>query len=541
MPEQDIPVLIVGGSLVGLSTALFLRRQGIDVVLVERHPGTSIHPRTPGYNARTMELFRAAGVEQALLAAGPWQLDDSGVLWAESLTSENYRWLQPPSMHGPREDFSAVSPSKTLVLSQDKVEPALREHAGQLGADLRFNTELASFTADADGVTAVLANRSTGACSTIRARYLVAADGADSRIRSHLGINRTGPGVLAHNVSVIVRADLQEALRNKRFVICQVDNPDVSAMVRIVGDRVSLNISYHPERGETVEQFTPQRSIELTRAVAGIPDLPVEPLDVLPYQLAASVADRFTDGRVFLVGDAAHVMPPSGAFGANTGIQDAYNLAWKLAFVLHGWAGPPLLDTYQAERRPVAELTVAQALARSREWFHTDYPAGTAPPNLIDDLTLMFGYRYQSPAILADPRQPAMRGAVENPLHPTCQPGTRMPHLWFTVDGQELSTVDLWTAGLVLLTGPGGAPWRHATKQLSKRDGLPLLAYSVPDSGTFSASWPQLGITPTGAILIRPDGFIAWRTATMPAQPEHTLDQVLHQVLSTSAPCANPS
>ena len=532
MPQQDIPVLIVGGSLVGLSTALFLRRQGIEVVLVERHPGTSIHPRTPGYNARTMELFRAAGVEQALRAAGPWQLDSSGVLWAESLTSENHRWLQPPSMHGPQEDFSAVSPSNTLVLSQDKVEPALREHAGKLGADLRFNTELASFTPDVDGVTAVLANRSTGARSTVRARYLIAADGADSQIRAHLGINQTGPGALGHKVSVIVRADLREALRNKRFVICQVDNPDVSAMVRAVGDRVTLNISYHPERGETAEQFTPKRCVELTRAVAGIPDLPVEPLDVLPYQLAASVADRFTDGRVFLVGDAAHVMPPSGAFGANTGIQDAYNLAWKLAFVLHGWADSALLDTYEAERRPVAELSVAQALARSREWFHTDYRDHTAAPKLVDDLTLMFGYRYQSTAILAETPQPTRQAAFEDPVQPTCRPGTRIPHVWVTVDGQELSTVDLWAAGLVLLTGPGGAPWRHATEQLSSRDGLPLRAHQVPDSGTFSAgSWPQLGITPTGAILIRPDGFIAWRTATMPAQPEHTLEQVLHQVL----------
>jgi putative polyketide hydroxylase len=463
------------------------------------------------------------------------------VLWAESLTSDNYRWLQPPSMHGPQEDFSAVSPSNSLVLSQDKIEPALREHAGQLGADLRFNTELASFTPDGDGVAAVLANRSTGARSAVRARYLVAADGADSQIRSHLGINRTGPGVLDHKVSVIVRADLREALRNKRFVICQVDNPDVSAMVRTAGDRVSLNISYHPERGETVEQFTPQRCIELTRAAAGVPDLPVEPLDVLPFQLAASVADRFTRDRVFLVGDAAHVMPPSGAFGANAGIQDAYNLAWKLAFVLHGRAGPALLDTYEAERRPVAELTVAQALARSREWFHTDYPAHTAAPELIDDLTLMFGYRYQSTAILAETPEPSNQ-AVEDPRHPTCQPGTRMPHVWVTVDGKDQSTVDLWAAGLVLLTGPGGAPWRHATEQLRTRDGLPLLARQVPDSGTFSAgSWPQLGITPAGAILIRPDGFIAWRTATMPAQPEHVLDQVLHQVLNTSSPCARPS
>jgi putative polyketide hydroxylase len=526
MTEQDVPVLIAGGSLVGLSTALFLRRQGIEVVLVERHPGTSIHPRTPGYNARTMELFRAAGVEPALRAAGPWQLDDSGVLWAESLTSDNYHWLQPPSMHGPREDFSAVSPSNTLVLAQDKVEPALREHAEQLGADLRFHTELASVSSDDDGATAVLVDRSTGTRSTVRARYLVAADGADSSIRSRLGIDRTGPGVLDHKVGVVVRADLREALRGRSFVICQVDNPKVSAMVRIVGDRMSLNISYHPECGETVERFTPQRCVELTRAAAGIPDLPVEPLDVLPYQLAAGVADRFVDGRVFLVGDAAHVMPPSGAFGANTGIQDAYNLAWKLAYVLHGWAGPALLDTYESERRPVAELTVAQALARSREWFHTGYPAQSAV-ELLDDLTMMFGYRYRSTATLTEGCRRDEPPGVEDPRHPTCQPGTRIPHVWFSVDGQTLSTVDLWATGMVLLTGPDGHPWRRATELLSARDGLPLVAHSDTHSAL-------PGIPGTGAVLVRPDGFIAWRAESTPDEPALVLDRVLRDVLGTS-------
>ena len=162
MSEEHTPVLIVGGSLVGLSAAVFLRRQGIDVILVERHPSTSIHPRTPGYNARTMELFRAAGIEDAVRDAGPWQLNDSGLLWAETLTSANHRWLRPGNMHGPEDDFSEVSPSDFVALAQDKLELVLREAAERLGADCRYNTELVSFTPDADGVTAILTDRNTG-------------------------------------------------------------------------------------------------------------------------------------------------------------------------------------------------------------------------------------------------------------------------------------------------------------------------------------------------------------------------------------------
>jgi putative polyketide hydroxylase len=543
MPDETTQVLIVGGSLVGLSTALFLRRHGVDTVLVERHHGTSIHPRTPGYNARTMELFRAAGVEEAVRAAGPWRLTGTGLLWAETLTSENHRWLAPPSMRGPQEEFSDVSPSNAAVLAQDKLEPVLREHAERLGADLRFGTELVSFTHDADGVTTVVANRETGAQRTVRAQYVVAADGADSPVRTQLGIERDGLGVLEYMVGIMVRADLREALRDKSFAVCQVANSDVSAMVRVVGDLVSLNVNYRPDVGETVGQFTKQRCVELTRAAAGIPDLPVEPIDVRPWQPTAAVAQRFADGRVFLVGDAAHVMPPSGALGANTGIQDGWNLAWKLAFVLHGWAGTALLDTYEAERRPVAELTVAQALARGREWFGANSPAEVAAIELIDDTTLMFGYCYPS-AAPTDTIEP-----FENPAHPTGRPGTRIAHAWLDRSGQRVSTVDLWASGLVLLAGPEGDAWPRVAHEITERCGVPITAHRATriESPTDTPNpldperWARVsGTTSTGALLIRPDGFIAWRTEEMPDQPAVTLDGALRHLLATSSRQAVP-
>ncbi|MFI6501728.1 FAD-dependent monooxygenase [Nonomuraea typhae] len=495
MPE----VVIVGGSLVGLSAALFLRTHGVDVLLAERHPGTSIHPRTPGYNARTMELFRAAGVEEAVRAAGPWKLNGTGLLWAETLTGPNHRWLAPPNTAAQPED---LSPCTDVVMSQDVLEPVLRAHAEALGAELRFGTELESFGNHADGVTATLLDRETGTRTTVEAAYLIAADGAGSGIRAALGIGRSGIGVLEHVVSIMVRADIRKELGDRSFAIAQVNNPGFTGMARVVGDKLALHVTYDP--GEGVAQFTPDRCVELARAAAGLPDLDVEPLEVLPWANTAAVADAFSAGRVFLAGDAAHVMPPSGAYGANTGIQDAANLAWKLARVLRGQAGPGLLATYDAERRPVARLTMEQALATGRDWFGADLPAEVHAIELLDTAIVKFGYRYGAGEPYEDPRRPG------------CTPGSRAPHVWVE---PGVSTVDLWAGGLVLLTGSEGTAWLEAATR------LPLTARRVPDTKAF-------GITGSGAVLIRPDGFIAWRAETADARPGATLAAACEALLA---------
>ncbi len=521
MPDERTRVVIVGGSLVGLSTALFLRHHGVDVVLVERHPSTSIQPRTPGYNARTMESFRAVGIEDEVRAAGPWTLTGSGLLWAESLSSPNWHWIEHPSMHAPTEGFSEVSPSEMAVLAQDELEPVLRARAESLGGELRFATELVSFDPDDEGVTVEVTDRRTGERSSIRAEYLIAADGADSPVREELGIVRDGPGVLGHQVGIVVRTDLSEVLDGRSFAISMVTNQQVSGMVRVVGDLMILNVEYDPAGGTVSEQFPEHRCVELARAAAGVPDLPVEILDAQQWTMRAAVARRFVHGRVFLAGDAAHVMPPSGALGANTGIQDGWNLAWKLALVLDGRAGADLLETYGAERRPVAELTVDQALARGDAWFGD----GEASTELIDDLTLMFGYRYDSAAVLAESGAGA---EVEDPRRPSWAPGTRVPHAWLDGDRDE-STVDACASGFALLTG-GDDAWSRASAELERRIGLPMTVRSV-DPGT-RASW---GIEPSGAVLVRPDGFVAWRCAAMPENPADALESVLDRILARTS------
>lgn len=519
MSDERTQVVIVGGSLVGLSTALFLRHHGVDVVLVERHPSTSIQPRTPGYNARTMELFRAVGVEDEVRAAGPWTLTGSGILWAESLNSPNWHWIEHPSMHAPTEGFSEVSPSEMAVLSQDELEPVLRARAESLGGDLRFATELVSFDPDDEGVAAEVSDRRTGVRSSVRADFLIAADGADSPVREELGIGRDGVGVLGHQVGIMGRADLSELLDGRSFAISMVENRHVSGMVRVVGDLMILNVEYDPDQGAVSEQFPEHRCVELVRAAAGVPELPVEFLDVQPWTMRAAVARRFAEGRVFLAGDAAHVMPPSGALGANTGVQDGWNLAWKLAFVLGGRAGSALLDTYDAERRPVAELTVDQALARGGAWFGDDEAASV---ELVDDLTLMFGYRYDSAAVLAETGD---RAGVEDPRRPSWAPGTRVPHVWLD-EAQGKSTVDVCASGLVLLAGTDDEAWLRASKELGERFGVTLSVHRVDPTG-----WPSWELGPSGVVLLRPDGFIAWRCTTVPDNPADTLEVVSGRVL----------
>ena len=359
--DETTPVLIVGGSLVGLSLSLFLSWHGIPSLLVERHATISPHPRAFNFNTRTMELFRTVGIEETIRQAEASGYQNSSVLHAESLAGEERNWITQDATG------SMLTPVQGSLTGQDLMEPILRERAAKSGSDLRFSTEFVSFEQDTQGVSAVIRDRMTGTESRVRARYLVAADGSRSAIRQQLGIGVVGPGVQGNQISILFSADIQGALRDRRIAICFVNNPVIRGgtliLARGEGRGYGLYAHYHPEQGERKEDFFGERGIELVRAAIGVPDLPVEITDVTPWEVAAWTAERFQQDRVFLVGDAAHVTPPTGAFGANTGIADAYNLAWKLALVQQGTANPALLSTYTTERQPVAQGTVEQAFS----------------------------------------------------------------------------------------------------------------------------------------------------------------------------------
>ncbi|MFI1963260.1 FAD-dependent oxidoreductase [Streptomyces pathocidini] len=548
--DDRVPVLIVGGSLVGLSASLFLGRLGVEHLLVEKHASTSHHPRGRGNNVRTMELFRTAGVEQAIREAASVLAGNHGILQAHTLTGGEQEWLFKEI--DPGGGLARFSPAGWCLCSQNDLEPVLLRHARELGGELRYSTELRSFEQDAEGVTAVIRSRETGEERTVRADYLIAADGPRSPVRERLGIGHAGPGDLFHNVSMTFRAPaLADAVGDRRFIVCYLTNPEADGALLPVDNREKwvFHAPWHPEQGETLEDFTDERCVEHIRKATGVPDMEVEITGKAPWHAAERVAERYGSGRVFLAGDSAHEMSPTGAFGSNTGIQDAHNLAWKLAAVLGGWAGPELLESYEAERQPVAQATSARASTRSAEHSHPGYQvapvSGGGPKSGL--LPVVLGYRYPRGAVFgADAELPP----VSEKLSLRGEPGTRAPHMWLTRLGARLSTLDLYERSFVLLSGAAdaaggdggtgrGPGWHAVAPAVAEKLSVPLESYTVghgpdadlvPEKG--DEDWAEVhGTTPDGAVLVRPDGFVAWRAAGPVQDPERNLREVLDAVL----------
>ena len=534
-----VPVLIVGGSLVGLSTSLFLGRLGVRHTLVERHAGTSIHPRGRGNNVRTMELFRTAGVEAGIRDAAATLAGNHGILQTPTLVGDAGEWLFREI--DPGGGLARFSPSSWCLCSQNDLEPVLLEHAGRLGGDLRYGTELLSFESGPSGVTAVVKSRETGEHTTFLADYLVAADGPRSPVREQLGIGQSGPGDLFSNVSITFRSRrLAEVVGERRFIVCYLTDPAADGALLPVDNQENwvFHAPWHPERGETLEEFTDERCVDHIRRAVGVADLDVEITGRAPWHAAQRVARSYRAGRVFLAGDSAHEMSPTGAFGSNTGIQDAHNLAWKLAAVIGGWAGEALLDTYDAERRPVAEATSARAAARSVEHSHPGFApspgagGGTGPQRGI--LNVALGYRYPQGAVVGtDPATPV----VPERLDLSGEPGSRAPHLAVRHRGERISTLDLYETSFVLLSDaddPSG--WHEAAVRLAEETSVPLTSYRVGDGSGAEltpegdADWSAAhGTTREGAVLVRPDGFVAWRSPG----PVPDAGSALRQVLTT--------
>ncbi|MGW0391295.1 FAD-dependent oxidoreductase [Streptomyces sp. NPDC003042] len=535
--DVRVPVLVVGGSLVGLSTSLFLSRHGIRHLLVEKHAGTSVHPRGRGINARTMELFRTAGAEPAIRKEASALEANQGILQTQSLIGGEHTWLVKEV--DPTGAIARFSPTGWCLCSQNNIEPVLAAQSGAQGADVRFSTELMSFDQDATGVTALVKNRETGEHLTVRADFLIAADGPRSPVREALRIPQTGNGELFHNVSITFRSErLAEVLGDLRFIVCYLMRPGADGALLPVDNKTQwvFHAPWHPETGETLEDFTDERCVAQIREAIGVPDLDVEIGGTAPWHAAERVAEQYAVGRVFLVGDAAHEMAPTGAFGSNTGIQDAHNLAWKIAAVLSGSAGPELLDTYEAERLPVARATSERASARSAEHSHPGY---VPPPTLGGGpgsgvLTTAMGYCYPRGAVVgADPSRPVIPEA----LRLKGDVGTRAPHMWLTRAGQRISLLDLYEQSFVLLSGEG-TPWRAAAGQVARQLGAPLEAWTIGSAPgadlvqAQDADWAEVHELPAdGAVLVRPDGFVAWRSEGAVADPETVLLDVMSQLL----------
>ncbi|MEV7966497.1 FAD-dependent monooxygenase [Sphaerisporangium sp. NPDC088356] len=544
MDDRQVDVLIVGGGTVGLFSALFLSRLGVSTLTVDRHPAPLVHPRAMGIGPRTVELLREAGIADAVDAVC---MDMSGsdlqMFSTPTLAEADLPALAAKAL--PRlGDFDHVTP-QTLrgTCPQSELDKVVLDAARTQGADVRFGTELRAFTQDESGVTAELdgPHGRTG----VRARYMVAADGARSGVRAALGIGTSGPGTLGLPlISMLFRSDLSGLTQGQTFTMCEITTPAApGGLLPVDGKREWIyHTRYDPATGRSPADFTPELCLGLIRAAVGVPALDAEVVSVLPWQVRGAVADHFHTARVLLTGDAAHVVPPVGAFGMNTGVADAHNLAWKLAYVLSGAAGPGLLETYEAERRPVALTTLEQALNRlgdpSLHWGRgPEAAARRAAAGTLNAPVLHLGYRYDSAAVI-DAR-PALPSAEDVEADLDGAPGSRLPHVWLSRSGTRVSTLDLVRSRFTLLTGPGGAAWLDAARDVSAEldvevDGHRIGRRPGPDGelGDPEARWPDVaGIGETGTVLVRPDGFVGWRATSLPAFPGAVLYEVLAKLL----------
>jgi putative polyketide hydroxylase len=450
MPTEELPVVIAGAGPAGLAAAISLARLGVETMLVERRAELSSLPRSTVVSLRSMELIRSWGVEDAIRAGGVdvewhgWQSDTLATV------AEGSMW---PTGIPTREQAAVLSPTAPACVPQDHLELVLLEHLQSLGGtQVHLNTEVVGVADLPEGVEVVLRDVPSGAVRTVRARYLLAADGAHSRIRAALGIAMPGADGLAHVVTTTFRAQLWQVVGDYRYGIYSVSHPEGAGSLLPAGhgDRWIYGTRVDPQE---VEGYTRERLARRIRAGAGIGDLEVSIERTGAFTFAAQLADRFRAGNVFLAGDAAHRVTPRGGTGMNTAMRGGHDLGWKLGWVLRGWAEAELLDTYEAERRPIAAHNVARS---------------------------------------ADPDGSTRDAADE--LHVDL--GGRIPHVWVQADEGRVSTLDLLSPGLTLFTGPESAPL-----EAQPAGGPPV---TVRRLDVISAR--ALGIRGHGGLLVRPDG-----------------------------------
>lgn len=537
MQTVDVEVLIVGGGPVGLSASIDLSRHGVTSLLVEKHAGTSIFPKARLISTRTMEIFRSWGIQDAVERAGLPRADSLALGIGSALTAEDFRRAVAP-IH----DDAPQSPTYTYICSQDRLEVILRALASdQRTAQVRFATTMRRLRAVADGVEAVV--ESADGQRLVRARYAIAADGGRSGIRSELGIGVAGPPPLGHMLSVMFDADLRELLHDRLGALYFVRG-EVGCAVEAVDNerRWIIQTAYEPELGQSADDFTEEVCLALVRAAVGVPELPVEIIGTMPWLQQAIVADEFRRGQIFLAGDAAHVATPQGGFGMNCGIQDAHNLSWKLAAALHDSAGERLLDSYALERRPIAEWTVDESLNNAlitvemMEGRLSMQQAGERQADRRRAEGMILGYRYESPAVLPDGSDPPQPADPYRTYVPTARPGHRAPHVWLTRDGARVSTLDLIGPEFTLMT-PAGNGWAQCAKDASGQTGVGVTAVEISPDGSAplcGPDWAQAyGLADRGAVLIRPDGHVAWRCAdTEPTSAAlvDALDRILDRI-----------
>ncbi|NNG20121.1 FAD-dependent oxidoreductase [Naumannella sp. ID2617S] len=579
MTQTSTDVLVVGAGPFGVTTALALARQGVRVRLIAKAPWVANTPRAHITSQRTMEVFRDLGVEErAKQVATDWsQMGDS--LLAVSLTGPEIArmpsWGSGFARHG---DYVRNSPCGYLDIPQDRIEPVLIDAAGQSGVTITYHTELLDLAQDDDGVTATLRHRLSGTEEVVRCQYLVGADGAKSLVAEKIGLPFEGHVSRAGTLYTQFRCDLSTYVAHRPSILHWFFNPDLNVgeiglgLLRCTKPWTEWIAGWGFLVEDGVPELTDDQVIDRIRELVGVPDLEIEIFDRSVWYVNQQYATEYTNGRVMCGGDATHRHPPSSGLGLNTCVQDAHNLAWKLAFLVKGYAGSGLLDSYAAERAPVGRQIVLRAnqsrldYAAIRDCLDVTGPADpvtNALTNLnapteegiklrakLEDALQLKEYefnaegveknhRYSSSAVLPEPDAGEEVWERDQALYhqPTTRPGAKLPHAWL-VDhhGHRSSTLDVVGRGrFTLVSGIAGVAWQQAAERL----GLPYLDVvrvgADPDAQDPYHEWyRRRDIHEAGALLVRPDAVIAWRHREgvwSAEEAERRLSQALGAVL----------
>ncbi|MBH5338333.1 FAD-dependent monooxygenase [Streptomyces pactum] len=563
-PDVRVPVLVVGAGPAGLAASLALSRYGVRHLVVHRHPGTAHTPRAHLLNQRTGEILRDLGVADRVLAeAAPADLLANHVFMTTFAGAEISRldaYGNGPDRIG---DYRAASPAPMCNLPQHLMEPLMAAAVQEAGVgELRFGQDFRGLEQDEDGVTARVADRDSGREYTVRADYVIGADGARSRVMEQLGLTVEGPSGFAGAVSTWFEADLSRFSAHRPAILYMGTRPGdrpgdmrVFISVRPWNEWVFL-CADDPDGGFDKNDPEAMRA----RIVESIGDssVPVTIKNISPWALSSTIAPRYGVGRVFCVGDAVHQSPPTNGLGLNTALADSFNLCWKLRLVLEGRAGPGLLETYQSERQPVGAQAVdrafrsmldlhgvAQALGfaegqdADEQWrllreLEEDTKEGQARREALAAATgqinyqvnahgVELGYRYRSGAVVPDGTpEPLPDGDPELYYRATTWPGARLPHAWLEDGRRRCSTLDVTGHGrFVLLTGPGGGRWHEAARAAAELTGVPVTVRGIGPGEALRdpyGQWERVReVAADGGVLVRPDGHVGWRAATADA------------------------
>jgi len=568
MTDIETDVLVVGAGPAGATAALALASYGVQVICLNKYRSTSPTPRAHITNQRAMEILREFGLErQAMAVATPHQLMRDNV-YCTSLAGQELGRFEAWSTHPLLQaQHDLASPCMMVDLTQEMMEPILVTEATRRGARVRFDTELASFTQDEDGVTATVLDRVTGAQYRIRARYMIGADGGNSLVVQQLGLRLQGKSKLGASIGIGFRADLRRFIEHRPGDMYWMIQPGHGIMGYGIGglrlvrawDRWIASWGYDP--AEPPPELSDAEAIAVVHRLLGDDTIPVKLEATTTWMINEIHATLLRSGRVFAMGDAVHRHPPMNGLGSNTALQDAYNLAWKLALVLAGQAGEALLDSYDAERQPVAEGLGLTRHAQDQAEMDALVAAFEAPTTagmlrrrefreamagLVYGFSAVggeFNLRYVSGAVIPDD----VDLTVEDPELQVIlglQSGRRLPHVWLTERQHRVSSLDLCGGGaFTLLTGLAGQAWQAAARQVSQRLGLPITVHVVGPRQRYEDPYGDFARLclpdETGAILVRPDHVVAWHVDAMPGQPAEALQAVLSSVLGLAPAAAS--